>query len=56
VILSVMRDVSQVPPVSAAVQRLTSLGIRVLGAVVNGAGPEDVYNQGPQYPLQIPIR
>ena len=56
VILSVMRDVSQVPPVSAAVQRLTSLGIRVLGAVVNGAGPEDVYSQGPQYPLQIPIR
>ncbi len=56
VILSVMRDVSQVPPVSAAVQRLTGLGIRVLGAVVNGAAPEDVYSQGTQYPLQIPAR
>ncbi len=56
VILSVLRDVSQVPPVSAALQRLTGLGIRVLGAVVNGAGPEDVYNQGPQYPLPVPAR
>jgi capsular exopolysaccharide synthesis family protein len=56
VILSVLRDVSQVPPVSAALQRLTSLGIRVLGAVVNGAGPEDVYSQGSQYPLPISAR
>jgi polysaccharide biosynthesis transport protein len=41
VILSVLREVSQMPRVYAASQRLTSLGIRVLGAVVNGADPEE---------------
>jgi succinoglycan biosynthesis transport protein ExoP len=41
VILSVLREVSQMPRVWAASQRLTSLGIRVLGAVVNGTDPED---------------
>jgi succinoglycan biosynthesis transport protein ExoP len=48
VIFSVLRDVSRAPSVYAAHQRLASLGIRTLGAVVigaeNGAG---VY----QYPL-----
>ena len=41
VILSVLREVSQMPRVYAASQRLSSLGIRVLGAVVNGADPEE---------------
>lgn len=41
VILSVLREVSQLPRVYAASQRLTTLGIRVLGAVVNGADPEE---------------
>ncbi len=41
VILSVLREVSQMPRVYAASQRLTTLGIRVLGAVVNGADPEE---------------
>ena len=41
VILSVLRQVSQMPRVYAASQRLTTLGIRVLGAVVNGADPEE---------------
>jgi capsular exopolysaccharide synthesis family protein len=41
VILSVLREVSQMPRVFAASQRLTTLGIRVLGAVVNGADPEE---------------
>lgn len=36
VIISVMRDVSRMPNVYAAHQRLTGAGIRVLGAVVNG--------------------
>jgi capsular exopolysaccharide synthesis family protein len=43
VILSVMREVSQMPRVYAAAQQLTSLGIRVLGAVVNGGNPEEVF-------------
>lgn len=41
VILSVLREVSQMPRVYAASQRLATLGIRVLGAVVNGADPEE---------------
>jgi capsular exopolysaccharide synthesis family protein len=45
VILSLLRDQSQVPLVHGAVQRLTSLGIRVLGAVVNGLKPEGMYGQ-----------
>jgi hypothetical protein len=36
VILSVLRDVSRMPNVYAAHQRLTAGGVRVLGAVVNG--------------------
>ena len=35
-ILSVLRDVSRMPSVYAAHQRLTAGGVRVLGAVVNG--------------------
>jgi Mrp family chromosome partitioning ATPase len=31
-----MRDVSRVPQVNSAVDRLRSVGIRVLGTVVNG--------------------
>jgi polysaccharide biosynthesis transport protein len=41
VILSVLREVSQMPKVYAAAQRLTSLNIRVLGAVVNASDPEE---------------
>jgi capsular exopolysaccharide synthesis family protein len=41
VILSVLREVSQMPRVYTAAQRLQALGIRVLGAVVNGADPEE---------------
>jgi capsular exopolysaccharide synthesis family protein len=43
VILSVLRDVSQAPRVYAACQRLSTLGIRILGAVVNGTDPSDLY-------------
>ncbi|MBI1917181.1 MAG: polysaccharide biosynthesis tyrosine autokinase [Planctomycetes bacterium] len=43
VILSLLRDVSQTPRVYAATQRLQSLGIRVLGAVVNGADPDELF-------------
>ncbi|MFM8413765.1 MAG: hypothetical protein ACKOCX_03485, partial [Planctomycetota bacterium] len=35
-IVTTMRDVSRVPQVTAAVDKLRSVGIRVLGTVVNG--------------------
>jgi capsular exopolysaccharide synthesis family protein len=41
VIFAVLRNVSQLPKVYAAYQRLTSLDIRVLGAVFNGTRGED---------------
>jgi capsular exopolysaccharide synthesis family protein len=43
VILSVLREVSEMPRVYAAAQRLAVLGIRVLGAVVNGTDPNEVF-------------
>jgi capsular exopolysaccharide synthesis family protein len=45
VILSVMHDHSRIPPVYTAHHRLTSLGIRVLGAVFHKA-KSDVYGYG----------
>jgi capsular exopolysaccharide synthesis family protein len=48
VLLSVMREVSRAPKVYAASQRLNALGIRVLGAVMNGMPGEDVYTHGGQ--------
>jgi capsular exopolysaccharide synthesis family protein len=42
VLFSVLRDTSQLPKVYAAHQRLASLGVRLLGAVVTGASG-DVY-------------
>jgi succinoglycan biosynthesis transport protein ExoP len=49
VILSLMRDVSQAPRVHAASQRLTNLGIHIMGAVVNGMHG-DMYENGYSYP------
>jgi succinoglycan biosynthesis transport protein ExoP len=43
VILSVLGEVSQMPRVYAAQQQLAGLGVRVLGAVVNGTDPEEVF-------------
>jgi hypothetical protein len=48
VILSVLRSVSQAPRVYAAQQRLATLGIRVLGAVVSGM-PADGFEKGSHY-------
>src|SRR5262249_4517959 len=56
VILSLLRDVSQIPPVNAAAQRLASLGIRVLGAVVNGLSPDSMYGKSYQMSQQTPRR
>jgi capsular exopolysaccharide synthesis family protein len=48
VIVSVMRDISQVHHVHAACQQLSTLGIRVFGAVVNGV-PVKMYGKDYQY-------
>jgi capsular exopolysaccharide synthesis family protein len=53
VILSLLRDVSQVPRVYAAGQRLANLGIRVLGVVVNGMGQDDLYVSSYQSPVPV---
>lgn len=50
VLLSILRDVSRLPAVYAAYQRLTMLGIRTLGAVVSGTREEQYgawYNTPP---------
>jgi capsular exopolysaccharide synthesis family protein len=49
VLLSVMRDVSRIPTVYGAQQRLEALGIRVLGAVVLGEKAEG-YGRAVPYP------
>ena len=48
VLLSLLRDVSQAHRVFAACQRLATLGIRILGAVVNATRPDDLL--GASYP------
>jgi capsular exopolysaccharide synthesis family protein len=40
VILSVLREVSQLPLVNTAVERLESVGVRLLGVIVNGAAAD----------------
>jgi capsular exopolysaccharide synthesis family protein len=51
VLLSVLREVSRSPRVYSACQRLASLGIRLLGAVVNGAAPDEVYANAQAQPM-----
>ena len=53
VIVSVMRDVSQMHNVHTACQQLATLGIRVFGAVVNGV-PVKVYGKTYQYAAASP--
>jgi capsular exopolysaccharide synthesis family protein len=53
VLFSILRDVSRVPAVQAAHQRLAALGIRMLGAVVIGEGPP-AYGPDYHYPVQAP--
>jgi capsular exopolysaccharide synthesis family protein len=48
VIFSLLRDVSRIPNVYAAYQRLATLGIRMLGAVINGV-QKDAYGYSYQY-------
>jgi capsular exopolysaccharide synthesis family protein len=51
VVFSLLRDVSRIPNVYAAYQRLATLGIRILGAVVNGVTTGS-YGYSSQYAKQ----
>lgn len=52
VVFSLLRDVSRIPSVYAAYQRLATLDIRILGAVVNGVDAGS-YGYAPQYASYI---
>jgi len=54
VIFSILQDVSQLPKVHSAVERLVQLGIPFLGAVVNGVKP-DIQAYGYNYVKQLPV-
>ena len=49
VVLAVLRDVSQAPKVYAAHERLTDLGVRVLGAIVGGTRGTESHAYAYQY-------
>jgi capsular exopolysaccharide synthesis family protein len=53
VIFSILRDESRLPRVHAAQQRLAGLGVRVLGAVINGT-QGNVYGSAYQNPNPVP--
>ncbi len=53
VLFSIMQDVSQVPKVMNASEKLAQLNILLLGAVVNGVR-NDVYSYGYNYVKQLP--
>jgi capsular exopolysaccharide synthesis family protein len=53
VVFSVMQDVSQLPKVMTASEKMTQLGIPLIGAVVNGI-KQDVYSYGYNYVRQLP--
>jgi hypothetical protein len=51
--LSVLREVSQLPLVNAAVERLESVGVRILGVIVNGTAADALaysYGYAPERP------
>jgi capsular exopolysaccharide synthesis family protein len=53
VVFSIMQDISQLPKVLLASEKLTQLNIPLLGAVVNGI-KQDVYSYGYNYVKQLP--
>jgi capsular exopolysaccharide synthesis family protein len=53
VVFSIMQDISQLPKVVVASEKLTQLNIPLLGAVVNGI-KQDVYSYGYNYVKQLP--
>lgn len=53
VLFSIMQDVSQLPKVQTAQEKLGQLNVALLGAVVNGI-KQDVYSYGYNYVKQLP--
>ncbi|MGL6075095.1 MAG: polysaccharide biosynthesis tyrosine autokinase [Fimbriiglobus sp.] len=53
VVISILQDISQLPKVMTASERLTQLNIPLLGAVVNGIKP-DIHAYGYNYVKQLP--
>jgi polysaccharide biosynthesis transport protein len=53
VVFSIMQDISQLPKVMTATEKLNHLNIPLLGAVVNGI-KQDVYSYGYNYVKQLP--
>jgi capsular exopolysaccharide synthesis family protein len=49
VLFSILRDVSRMGRVCAAYERLASLGVRILGAVITGAGQAELYGREYRY-------
>jgi capsular exopolysaccharide synthesis family protein len=54
VLFSILRDVSRAPAVIAAYERLSMLGIRILGAIVNGVRGEHASGYGYSYESRRP--
>jgi capsular exopolysaccharide synthesis family protein len=54
VLFSIMQDISQIPKVILASEKLNQLNIPLLGAVVNGI-KQDVYSYGYNYVKQLPV-
>jgi capsular exopolysaccharide synthesis family protein len=53
VVISILQDISQLPKVMTASEKLTQLNIPLLGAVVNGIKP-DIHAYGYNYVKQLP--
>jgi capsular exopolysaccharide synthesis family protein len=53
VVFSIMQDISQLPKVMTATEKLNQLNIPLVGAVVNGI-KQDVYSYGYNYVKQLP--
>jgi polysaccharide biosynthesis transport protein len=53
VLLSLLQDISQLPKVQQAIDKLTQLNIPLLGAIVNGVKP-DIQAYGYNYVKQLP--
>jgi capsular exopolysaccharide synthesis family protein len=54
VVFSIMQDISQLPKVLVASEKLAQLNIPLVGAVVNGIRSGDMYSYGYNYIKQLP--
>jgi succinoglycan biosynthesis transport protein ExoP len=55
VVFSLVRGVSQMPRILAAGQQLAGVGVRILGAVINGMSAEDAYHPAATYSTSRPL-